>query len=642
MRISFVLFLSVCVVGVAVSSAHAQPEAQPTSLPTSQPASIPASLPTSQPASIQPASIPSGRARAEHWYYKVRGKRRGPVTAAVLRKMIRTCQLGREDRVWREGFDRWNYLGAVTRFSRDVLLAQCAQTQATPTEGQEVSFDKYSNVAEQKLLLTGKIESSIPEEHFQTLYNDLGFNRFNTSIRVSDPNHPEVQQWCEKAVRDTQVRRREVDGETGDAMVTLKAKMERCSQVFSHDIKVTHACERKVPKKGDPYMSCTVVVTATIYKFSADQSSGELRYSPDQSFATGGKIVMQADNTGTSTITKDRPPAEATRAAIGSAVRWAGLKLKRSLREIKEFQSSAPIVAARSGTAFVCLGQDTVELDMPFYVVRNSPQGEVREGFVKARRMYDGCTLTPSQAEAKANGKSFTNQPMEAQIILGSSSIKPGMTLQEMPSIGLNIGVFGGISGSLGFFNGNFGPGGGMTVEFDLAPYIGLSEFYAFTDFSIIGVLDPEQVRQSFVKMMGHDWDTVVTPDLDAVFAIQASLGGLKRFYIAGPLFAEAALAFAFSFYSIGKFEHGGDEISLGVYGLGAMVLGGVGFQLAPRWLLRFSGGYRYLISIPTVSVNDGSCEDAGYSNCDPEKLGVGPDVAEHGPVGRLSLLFTW
>jgi hypothetical protein len=523
-----------------------------------------------------------------------------------------------------------------------VLLAQCAQTQETPTEGQEASFDKYSNVTEQKLLLSGKIENSLPEEHFETLYSDLGFNRFDTSIKVKDPNDSAVEQWCEKAVKDTQVRRRETDGETGDAVVTLKAKMERCSQVFSHDIKVTHACQRKATKKGKPFMSCKVIAAATVYKFSADQSSGQLRYALDQGFGSGGKIVMQADNTGTSSITKDRSQAQATHAAIGAAVRWAGLKLKRALRDIKEFQLSAPIVAAKSGTAFVCLGRDTVELDMPFYVIRNSPLGDVREGFVKARRMYDGCTLTPSQAEAKGKGQSFTNKPMEAQIILGRFSIKPGMTLQEMPSIGLNFGAFGGITSSIGFFNGNLGPGGGMTVEFDLGPYIGLSEFYTFTDFSIIGVLDAEQVRLAFVKMMGQDWDTIVTQDLDASLAIQANLGALKRVYIAGPLFAEAALAFAFSFYSVGKFEHGGDEISLGVFGLGAMVLGGVGFQLAPRWMLRFSGGYRYLISIPTISVNDESCEDAGYSNCDPESVGVGPDTAEHGPVARLSVLFTW
>ena len=477
----------------------------------------------------------------------------------------------------------------LKRYLMFVVFLLQGSTIALADDDTEATDDVYSEVKEQQLMLPGRIQSSLPETPFNELYSRLGFNRFDLSVKTSDPNVPAVEQWCNKAVKDTQTRRSAIDGETGDAVVTLKAKMKRCSQVFKHDLVVEHQCKSKSTKKGKRYIECTVKANITIYKFKADQSSGSLRYVLDQTFGIGGQLSKEEKSTSSSSISKSNPPAKARERAILSASRGAGKFLKRKLLDIKEFQSRAPVIRAKSGWAFTCLSRDIVDLDTPFYVVVNTPEGEKRTGFVKARRIFDGCTETPSQAAARSEGKQIENKPMEAEIILGGGSIKPGHTTWEMPSIGLNIGLFGGITGTIGFFeSGNLGPGGGLTVEWNLAPYIGISEFHTFMDFSMLGIQDAAPIRRFFISSMGQSWDSIIPTDLDVLLAMQASLGALKRFYLAGPLFMEASLAFSFSAYSLDEFElPGGDKIKPGVIGLGGMGLVGIGFQIAPRWLLR-------------------------------------------------------
>ncbi len=494
------------------------------------------------------------------------------------------------------------------------LLGSSARADDT-----EVTPDKYSKTSEQKLMLTGNIKFSIPEKYFRKLYGDLGFNRFKMSIKAKDPNDPAVEAWCEKAVKDTQTRRDEVDGETGDAVVTLKAKMERCSQVFKHDLRVTHACKRVTPKKGSPYMSCEVVAVATIHKYKADQSTGKLRYVVDTKFGKGGKIIKKSDSTGTGTI-KGRSESEAEEIAIKSGASTAGLLLKRALRDIKEFQLSTPVIRAKGGIAYGCLGRDTTELDTPFHIVFKGPQGEQRTGFVKARRIFDGCTETPSMREEMKKGKKYEVKPFEAQIIIGGSDIKPGHTFWEMPSIGLNIGGYAGISGTVGFFDGNIGPGGGLAVEFNLAPYIGVSELHVFLNGTFLANTDDEAILKAFE---GSGISAESSP-----FGIQVDLGVLKRFYFAGPLFADVGAALAYSTYSV-TVPGAVDEESAGLGAIGAAAHGGIGYQLSPRLLMRFNVGFRFGIAWASATDRYG---DEITLNTDP--------AAELGPFARLTFLY--
>ena len=492
-------------------------------------------------------------------------------------------------------------------------------SSARADDDTEVTPDKYSKTSEQKLMLTGDIKFSIPEPAFRKMYADLGFNRFNMSVKTNDPNDPKVEAWCEAAIKDTQTRRDEVDGETGDAVVTLKAKIERCSQVFLHDINVTHSCERVQPKKGAAFMSCKVVATATITKFKADQSSGKLRYVVDAAFGQGGKITKQTDSTGTGTL-KDRGRREAEEAAMKSGASTAGLLLKRALRDIKEFQLSTPVIRSKGGIAYGCLARDTTELDTPFHIIFKSPSGEKRTGFVKARRIFDGCTETPSMREEMKKGKKYEVKPFEAQIIRGGSDIKPGHTFWEMPSIGLNIGGYAGISGTVGFFDGNVGPGGGLAVEFNLAPYLGVSELHVFLNGTFLANTDDEAILKAFE---GSGLSTEGSP-----FGIQIDLGVLKRFYFAGPLFADLGLALAYSSYSV-TLTNAVDEQSAGLGAIGAAAHGGIGYQLSPRLLMRFNVGFRVGIAMASATDRDG---DDITLNTDP--------AAELGPFARLTFLY--
>ena len=494
-------------------------------------------------------------------------------------------------------------------------------SSARADDDTEVTPDKYSKTSEQKLMLTGDIKFSIPEPAFRKMYADLGFNRFNMSVKTNDPNDPKVEAWCEAAIKDTQTRRDEVDGETGDAVVTLKAKIERCSQVFLHDINVTHSCERVQPKKGAAFMSCKVVATATITKFKADQSSGKLRYVVDAAFGQGGKITKQTDSTGTGTL-KDRGRREAEEAAMKSGASTAGLLLKRALRDIKEFQLSTPVIRSKGGIAYGCLARDTTELDTPFHIIFKSPSGEKRTGFVKARAIFDGCTETPSMRAKK--GAKFEIKPFEAEIIIGGSDIKPGHTFWEMPSIGLNIGGYVGVAGTVGFFDGNIGPGGGLAVEFNLAPYVGVSELHTFLNSTFLININDDTIMNAFRGV----------PQLNDIvegspFAIQADLGVLKRFYFAGPLFADIGAAFAFSYYVVSLHEAYSDW-SVGLMAIGGTVHAGIGYQLTPRLLMRLNIGFRAGLTLP-------SAKDSGDNDIDLDNIDLG---AELGPLARLVFLY--
>lgn len=490
------------------------------------------------------------------------------------------------------------------RITRAIFVLGLSLAMATPAFAQdddvEIDYDKYSKVSEQKLMLTGQKSTTLGAKDQSSYETELGMGRFNMTLTTKDPNDASVVAWCDAAVKDTQVKRDEVDGETGDALITLKAKLERCSQVFKFDLEVKHSC-----KKGKSLITkkmqweCTVDGTFTAYKFKADQSSDSLTYDTDTAFGKGGKVTKTASWTSSSTIGKTGA-ARAKKSALSSAASWAGRWMSRQLRDIKEFQISGPIVAVRGNTAMSCLSKDVVEQDLPFYIVFNSPEGEKRVGFAKARKRYDGCTLTPSLEAKQEAGEKVELRPMESQVIIGSP--KASMTLWEMPTMHLNVGLGAGIMPSVGGDDPNGAIGLNVLAEYN-PRFMGMSEVHVYSHMSY-GLAPRKNLDTLFESGYG------VAPDPDAAdsapFA-RASFGVLKRIYM-GRLFLDVGVAASFSYYVLETVPDGfGGDIDLAIMSVGGEGQVGLGFQLSPRFLLRAQAGFHYGIALPTVTDADGN-----------------------------------
>ena len=494
-------------------------------------------------------------------------------------------------------------------FTRSILALglTVAMTAPAMAEDVEVDYDKYSKVSEQKLMLTGSKSTSLGSEDQASYESELGLGRFNMTLTTKDPNDPSVVQWCETAIKDTQTKRDEVDGETGDAVVTLKAKLERCSQVFKFDLDVKHKCNKsksKITKKMQ--WECEVKGSFTAYKYKADQSSGSLKYDTDNAFGKGGKVTKTASWSSSATISKGTSSDRAKAKALSSAAAWSGRWMSRQLRDIKEFQISAPIVAVKGGDAMSCLSKDVVEQDLPFYIVFNSSEGEKQVGFAKARKRYDGCTETPSlKAKAEA-GEKVELRPMVSEVIIGSP--KASMTLWEMPTMHLNVGLGGGIMPSVG----GDGPSDAMGINL-VAEYnprlLGMSEVHTFSHISY-GIADRENLDALFsagFPMIAQYYNDSEGEET-AAFA-RASLGVLKRIYM-GRLFLDLGVGVSASYYLLEKLETTVGDYDLAIISYGGEGLAGLGFQVSPRFLLRLQGGYHFGIAAPTVTDPNGESLD--------------------------------
>ena len=88
------------------------------------------------------------------------------------------------------------------KFTHYILAIGLAFAMTTPAiaDDGEIDYDKYSKVSEQKLMLTGSVSSSLPENNMKSYMFELGMQRFNTTLTTKDPNDPSVNAWCEKAI----------------------------------------------------------------------------------------------------------------------------------------------------------------------------------------------------------------------------------------------------------------------------------------------------------------------------------------------------------------------------------------------------------------------------------------------------------
>ncbi|MBL6975773.1 MAG: hypothetical protein ISR64_08595 [Deltaproteobacteria bacterium] len=507
-------------------------------------------------------------------------------------------------------------------------------------QDEEANWDKYSVLTEKVLMLTGDIKSSVPDADLQALYLKMEVGRFNMSVKGAEPNSADVTAWCEKAVKDTQFLREATD-EYGQAEVTLKAKMERCSQVFRHALTVGHKCEikRTKPKKGKPrvYAECKVQGELAFTKFKGDQSTGQFRYQVDTGFGAKGTYRLKSEGVAQTTISKKVTKQQAMASALTGAAKKTGFGFMKPIREIEEFQLHAPIIRVKKGYTSSCLGKDTVELDMPFHVVFQAGDKQKKKGFVKARKIHDGCTMTPSMEAAAAKGKKYKIHPMEAQIILGGKKVRKGVTMWEMPTNYLNIGGGAGITGTangigVGAGNFRFWPVGELFAEQNIARKIGISEFYTteFLRFSYI----PESSAGTFNTNFENSFaGSNMTYD-GSWFMMQADFGILKRWFL-GPFFLGLGADLAVSIY-IGMTDPAGGLASASDYtpmvlGVGALGQLDLGFQLTPRFLLALRLGYRVEYGLPFL-IKDGENYGGSYT-----EMGVG-----HGPNGALNLIYSF
>ena len=408
---------------------------------------------------------------------------------------------------------------------------------------------------------------------------------------------------CVNEKGDSQMIRGATD-QRGRARMTIPAVERRCSDVFDYILEVVEECKRE-----EKNYLCKVSLTMTVRHYDAEYVVDESGY--DEPYIDFFP-ELRKDKRGDKVPKVDVAKSSWTMSGSNKkktyllALKLAGKLLRRELLEIRAFQIHAPIVSVRGQSVYLCLGRDLVSLDLPFRVVYQTRRGEREVGFIKARDIYDGCTMTRTLERRDERGRRVRIEPMRAQKIYGN--IKPGFTAWEVPQIGLQLG--GGLA--LSTLVTGVSPMLGLAVEQSLASWLGISELHGFAHLRFGGLFAPEDVavvRTNFLQAFPtfepllSDWEQVPVGQID--------LGVLKRVYL-GRLFIDLQVAASMSWYHLGEIsdpfgEAAGNpeaKLKLGLLGVGGVGKAGVGLQLSPRLALRGVLGYRFSGTIPIV-LND-------------------------------------
>jgi hypothetical protein len=446
-----------------------------------------------------------------------------------------------------------------------LLLAGSALADDTPEASQTRSF--------RKLVYGREVISTLDADDYAAFRS--GFDWFGMDERTGGSWDPlaagkNVQAWCEAATRDMQEQRGRTD-ERDEAEMTLDAAKERCAQAYDYRLDVRlgqvtdlgdfieGSCKSVSTKDGTPGYECAVQATVRIRHYGVDfqNTQGGVRASwgldgawlagtkVKGAFARdGGEIGFQVVNLGTAFISQYRGPQETRDVAEADAAYSAGRFLYRKVLNIEEFRQGAPLEFVRGGRAGVCLGGDQVYKDMPFVVFSETTDGKKkRKGFVKIRKVADGCEMTTALKEQQAAGATLELGPSETQIILGRAKLQPAMKAERLPDMGLNVGA----SLGLGSDGGYFGFSGHLVAEQNLARWTNVSELHA--------------VVRAGVVVSGS-------------ILAAADLGVRKRGYL-GPMFLEAGAFFSYA-----------RDVAYEENYFGGRAEVGIGGQVSPRVLL--------------------------------------------------------
>jgi hypothetical protein len=482
--------------------------------------------------------------------------------------------------------------------------------------------DKYSVEVEQKLMLRIAISHTVGIGNVNRFYRGIGMGNFVVKDwRLSSQR---IVQWCTSEVRKMQIKRNKVNLK-GEARVDEAAYRERCSDIYGHRLKLTHSCEAK-RKKKKTYVECKVAARMTVIKANAIIKNGQLvGFRRDNKFGKKGVYSVRQSNSSTSRAHRKTGGVQgATRRALRSAVNSTAMFTKRKLLDIKAFQLHAPIVGVHKGNALMCLSKKVLALDTPFHVIVNMGGKEIRKGWIKARRIYDGCADTTARGKKR---RKLVLKPTEAEIIIGGSDVKRQMTAWEMPQIGLNIGVQAGLMPFIDFQHGF-----GITLmnEFNFGAKIGISELHAVLYLGLGFYADNKLVRESF--QTAYDTQISGLEDLPkSSLVLQADTGVIKRWYM-GRLMIDLGITIGVSYYMLDAFDaidlDSGEEVEvmLGNIGVSVTPLIGFGFQIAPRWILRALAGFRMGITMPNLQIDEETEEPRGTLDF-PMELGLTANV---------------
>jgi hypothetical protein len=448
---------------------------------------------------------------------------------------------------------------------------------------QSVSAEEAS---EQILMIQGKTETNLQKKNLDVFEKEVDFRRFKIETE-QDPNSSTIRDWCARVTKDVQFKRENNDA-TGESLdASVQEKIERCSKVYRIDHQSSTTCQVKTSDDGKSAVQCKMEASLSFTKYKYVIEGSTESYMADEAFGEAGVRQIKDDNTVSSAITEKTTRAEAEASARKSAAFITGLFMAKKMREIEDFQIRAPItnVTEDSATVSTCLGSRLVPLDMPFFIKYKDESGkEVEAGFVKARTIRDGCASTSYTDEKTAEGKEVELGPMEGQVILTDGNLRQGYTLVEMPTAGVNFGL------DIGLLSAGdaLSPAFGLNAEYSLAKWIGVSELYV---------------------SLGGDY--VMSDDFDSGY--QGSFGALKRLYIGGAFFLDAAVGLTYSAYS--SKDESGTETKLS--GAGAYAGAGAGFQFSPRILAMVNLGFRH---VALAEESDTSAVAvAGSNEPDPE-----------------------
>ncbi|MEC9071829.1 MAG: hypothetical protein VX938_05590, partial [Myxococcota bacterium] len=465
--------------------------------------------------------------------------------------------------------------------------------------------DKYSTVEAQKLMLGGPQAQGLSSRQVQSVYDGMDMPILEFHRR--DINDPWVKQWCQSAVDNRQHRRDELDNK-GEAIQTVEAYTKACADIYTHRLTLTASCKNvkqdkkeKKKKKNKPKRSCTVNAKMVVGHYVPQLQAGRLGgFVRDRKWGRGGSVTLMASASSTKTVGK-KGAGVADQKAKSAAASQLGIVLSRKLKDIEAFQSRAPVVYAGDGVAKICLSRWEVTLDTPFNVVVNMEGRKTQKGFVKARTLRDGCVAAIAQKKRRG-GERANDGPLDAQVILGGDDVMAGMTAWEMPSMHVNFGVGLGIVPGL---DKDTGPALALMQEYNFGRLIGISELHEFMTLRL-GVMPAEKVYAKYAEAYPISWGQYQPGELaDNVLMVRGSLGALKRWYN-GPVFAELGAGLVVSYYLIDSYELEDETaVELGMVGLSATGLAGLGLQLSPRVIVKASGGLHYGMARPVLQVDE-------------------------------------
>lgn len=477
------------------------------------------------------------------------------------------------------------------------LLALNSAPQQGKTETGQTKEDltraDYLQIQSEKFLMLREAPpvnlTNMPAAVFQQLLYSVEQLRFDVQDWRVDSQ--ETMNWCVSGAAEAQKKAGVVTAK-GDALVTLEALIKRCSQIASFTFEAKHECRPGNKENKEADVMCRVGYKVAIRKYIGEETGdGNVQIVLDQTFGDDGTMYI---TTGPSSWWDVRPKKSFAQKLISAGNGWSGADTaeealmaaafrerqagERAVRDIKCFQLVAPIVHHDADKTFICLGRDQVELDAPFYVVMPTEDGEKRVGFVKARKLYDGCQETRPIENA-------VYQPSMAQDILGSKKIQVGMSTVEMPSIGLNLGFATGFGMAL---KANMGFQLGLQGEYNLARHIKkISELYATMGVQFLVM--PRGGTAKIGPIVGDKLDLreVKEPSLVA----RIDMGMMKRWFVRS-FFVDAGAAFAVDAYAIDSKDNKVKSVGLASYGFDLKV--GLGFQVHPRTLIRLSPVFHY------------------------------------------------